>query len=484
MKFKLKRILLVVLAVVFVIESCSILTKKGGSSGPQLDVELNLSLEGVGDSIGKNIGASLSGVISGAMNGAIPENGVTGMVKSVVYSDLIVNTVMSMAYPLLYKVLTDLELMDFATFMDLYATGPLLASKLEGTSYTCCDKDGSRKPLTEVLQNVGDDWTYMDEKVSWKDGDGNEKNTTLWNSIEWGVTDEASFYKAMNDMGEGLRGCLEVTLQGKERVINVNVLDVLLKFDKIPINIDAATVFNASGAGGYELCMIPLFNSLGLDDGDYPSVADFNGYTSIGDIWKGLFAPLMTVVEKAEKDPVNSLTSMLVNFANLVDSGKLKENMETLRLDAEYNKLAALVMGFSDGLIFNLGDALIEIVESAGLNLSGSFNDLLDSLITVLTKKEGDLPDMDVAALTACAQTKTLANGNTVYVADADKTIEFLVNYIMDEKIVAAIIDATSLAGTPEGEAIVSSVEKSKDGLRQLVNTIVPMVLKKLQSAA
>ena len=52
---------------------------------------------------------------------------------------------MSMAYPLLFRVLTNLDMMDFAENIDLYPTGPSYAAKLQGSTYTCCDKDGARK---------------------------------------------------------------------------------------------------------------------------------------------------------------------------------------------------------------------------------------------------------------------------------------------------------------------------------------------------
>ena len=483
-KYKLKKILVIVLALVVVVESCLLIGKKGGSGAYVIDVTLNMSFDGMEKTISGSIGTAISDAVAGIRAGELKKDSIKNMVTGLIHSDFIVNTVMSLSYPLLYQTLTELGMLDFATFMDLYATGPLLAGKLEGKPYTCVDKDGTRKPLTEVLNNVGDDWTYMDAKVSYEDEEGETRETTLWNSIQWGVKDEDSFYTAMNDMGEGLRGVLEVAMQGKERVINVNVLDVLLKFDKIPFNMDAATIYHATGQSGYELGLIPLFNALGLEDGDYPAVAEYNGYTNVGDMWKGIFGPVGKLAEKIENAPVNMLANMLVNFANLVETGKFKEYMEHLRLDAEYNKLAALVMGFHDGLLFNLGDALIEIIEETGLNLSGSFNDLLDSFIKVLTKKEGNMPDMDVAGLLACAEETTLSNGAKYYKADPDKVIEFMVNYLMDDQIVAAVVNATELAGTPEGEAIISGVEKSEEGLKQVVNALLPLLLKKLNASA
>ena len=119
-------------------------------------------------------------------------------------------------------------------------------------------------------------------------------------------------------------------------------------------------------------------------------------------------------------------------------------------------------------------------MEESGVKLTGNFNDLLDSFIKVLTKKEGDMPDMDVPGLLACASEKTLSNGAVVLEPDADKVIEFMVNYVMDDQIVAAVVNATELAGTPEGDAIIAGVEKSEEGLRQIVNALLPVVLKKL----
>ena len=478
--YKLKKILIVVLALVVLIESAALLGKKGGGAQNVLDVTLNMSMEGMEKAVAASVGPALSDVASGLGVGEIKPGAVKDMAAGLIYSDFIVNTVMSMSYPLLYQTLVQLEMLDFGTYMDLYATGPLLAEKLQGKPYTAVDKDGTRKNLTEVLNSVGEDWTYMDAKVSYEDEDGETRETTIWNSIRWGVTDEASFYAAMNDMGEGLRGVLEVAMQGKERVINVNVLEVMLKFDKIPLNMDAATISNDDGQGGYAKGLVPLLNALGLEEGDYPSVDEFKGYTSIGDMWKAIFGPVLNLTEKIGNDPVGMGTGMLVNFVNLVESGKFKELMETMRLDAQYNKLAALVMGFSDGQLFNLGDALIDIMEESGVKLTGNFNDLLDSFIKVLTKKEGDMPDMDVPGLLACASEKTLSNGAVVLEPDADKVIEFMVNYVMDDQIVAAVVNATELAGTPEGDAIISGVEKSEDGLRQIVNALLPVLLKKL----
>lgn len=477
-----KNIIIIVLATVIVIETVAfaavgLLNKPTASHSNDEVIELNINFDGVGQEMSSAVSALLSDI---SEKGIKPED-ITGLVKKVVYSDLIVNTVMSMAYPLLFQVLTNLGMMDFATNIDLYPTGPLYASKIQGSAYTCCDKDGVRKPLTEVLSNVGSDWTYMDTKVSWIDTDGVEKTTTLWNSIKWGVTDKESFYKVMADMSEGLRGVLEICVQSKSRTVNINVVDFLLHTDALPINLDAATIYNASPKSGYETCLITLFSTLGLKEGEYPTAQEACAYTNLGDIWKAILEPVLLAVDKAAAAPVNGLTSMLINFANVIETGKLRDSMRSLKMDGDFHELATTVMGFQDGEIYNLGNSLIEIIGEMGIDISGSFNNLLDGLLKLISKSEyADMPDMDMAALLSCASTTTLSDGSIYYVADSQRTVDFLIDYAVNEKIIESVINLTPLKGTEEAATIISAIGQSKDGLKTIAKTLVGLLLNKL----
>ncbi|MBR3768849.1 MAG: hypothetical protein IKL10_11520 [Clostridia bacterium] len=478
---RIKNIIIIILTAVIIIETISFsavgLTKKHDTSTESGSINLNISLDG----IGSEVSTAVSSFINSFSQNGISPDAIAGLVKNVVYSDMIVNTIMSLAYPLLFNVLTDLGMMDFATNIDLYPTGPLYASKISGSSYTCCDKDGVRKPLTDVLNNVGSDWTYMDTEVSWTDTDGTVKTTTLWNSIKWGVTDKDSFYKAMSDMSEGLRGVLEICIQSKSRVVNINVVDFILHTDALPINLDAATIYNASEKSGYETCLVTLFNTLGLTDGEYPAASEVCAYTEISDIWKAILEPVLFAVEKAASDPVNKLTSMLINFASAIETGKLRESMRSLRMDGEFHALASAVMGFENGEIYNLGNSLIEIIGDMGIDISGSFNNLLDGLLKLISKSDtADMPDMDMNALFACGSATTLSNGNTYYVADSVKTVDFLIEYIVNEKIIESIINITELKGTEEAAIIVSAIGKSKEDLIIIAETLVNVLLEKL----
>ncbi len=482
LKSKSKTAIIIILTIALVIETIVLgavgLTKApSGGHGKDSTIELNLNFDGVGQEVGSAVTSLLGNITE---QGIKPED-LTGLAKKVVYSDLIVNTIMSMAYPLLFNVLTNLEMMDFATNIDLYPTGPLFAEKIQGTQYTCCDKDGTRKPLTDVLKNVGSDWTYMDTKVTWTDTDGVEKTTTLWNSIKWGVTDKESFYNVMADMSEGLRGVLEICIQSKSRVVNINVVDFLLNTDAIPINMDAATIYNSSEKSGYETCLINLFSILGLKAGEYPAAADVCAYSDLGDIWQAILEPVLLAVDKAAADPVNGLTSMLINFAAAIENGSLCNSMRALKMDGDFHELATAVMGFQDGEIYNLGNSLIEIIGEMGIDISGSFNNLLDGLLKLISKSDyADMPDMNMSELLACASPVSLSDGSTYYVADSQKTIDFLIAYAINEKIIESVINLTPIKGTQEAATIISAVGQSREGLITIAKTLVGILLEKL----
>ncbi len=478
-----KTVLVIVLAVALLGESIALiatgLKDKPASASPQdSNITLNLSLGEVSNDIGSAVSSLLSDFTE---NKSFSAADIVKLVKDVVYTDSIVNTVMSMAYPLLFNVLTNLNLLEFAPTIDLYALPALYAEKISDTAYTCCDKDGTRKALTEVLKAADGDWSYMDSEVTWTDTDGESKTTNLWNSIKWGVSDKTSFYKAMNDMSQGLRGVLEICVQGKSKTANINLVEFLLKKDFMNINLEAATVYNSSEKSGYEICLIRLFNALGLKDGEYPSVEVACSYTALSDIWQSILEPVLFAVEKAANDPVNTLPSMLVNFADIIETGELVKCMQSLRIDAEYHPLATAFMGFESGLLYNLGDSLVKIIGELGIDISGSFNNLLDELLALITKNENaDMPDMDINVLRACATKTTLSNGNGYYVADSQKTIDFLISYAVNEKIVESVIALTPLAGTQEAQTIIDAIGQSKDGIANIAKVLVNILLEKL----
>ena len=116
-----------------------------------------------------------------------------------------------------------------------------------------------------------------------------------------------------------------------------------------------------------------------------------------------------------------------------------------------------------------------------GIDISGSFNNLLDGLLKTISKSEyAVMPDMDMERLFSCASVSTLPDGSTYYTADSQKTIDFLIEYIVNEKIIESVIALTPLNGTAEASTIVSAIGQSKESLTVIAKTLVGLVLKEL----
>lgn len=471
----IKTIVIVVLAIALIAESAVMVFVKKPTENNQIKAVINVDLSGAVSSIKPDVTDMINDIVDGiASEIPVDVRNIKSSVRNIIYSNAVVNTVMSIAYPLLFDTLTSLKMMDFAENAKLYPTGKQASALLKGKGYTAMDKSGERKDLGLVLAQADTNWNYMNSKVK---SDSSGEKVSLWYTIDWGIKGKDSFYKAMNDMGEIFRGVLEVCLQNKEELININLADYILNINTINVNLDAAKIYNSSPKSGYESCIVYLFNMLGLDEGEYVSNAEFCAYTSIDSIWRAVFEPLLTAVEKAIDNPVQELCDMLVNFASALESENLVNAVKTLKMDGEFHQLASTFMGFKNGEIFSLGGALLDMIESLKINLSGNLNDTLDSLIRLISGSENaDMPEMNTSALIGCASPVTLKNGNMHYKADTNKTVNFLISYAVDESTVTAILDLTSLKGTREEKDIARAVGKSKEGLRILARVLFSMI--------
>lgn len=427
------KIVSIALACVLVVSTVSFavaLSRKPDKRVAQVGVDVSVL------NLGETVSTASTPLVESLMSGALASNVISSTVAEVLYSDSAINLIMSIAYPMLYNVLEELKMLDYCNGANLYPTGTELASLLEGSAYTCYDKDGTQKLLCEVLRNVSDDWSYMSSTVSMPAKDLTQRAVPLWSTIHWGVTDENSFYTVLSDMSKGMRGVLEVCLQNKSHLINVNVIEALTKKESsLPINLDAATIFNGFEEQGYKKCMVSLYNMLGLNEGEYVSPEEFGGYTELIDMWRALLSPVMTAIKKIEAQPKAMLGDLLLNFAAAIDNGTLVENLLSLRMDGDFHILATLAMGFKDGLLHNLGDTLISTIEELGIKITGNFNDLLDSLVKTITgKSDADLPTVDVAKLLSLGTAQVLPNGNTYYDADENAVFAYLSDYIFSSE--------------------------------------------------
>ncbi|MCR5782829.1 MAG: hypothetical protein K6G90_08860 [Clostridia bacterium] len=481
------KIICIVLAVLVAGEGVAIgvlgvkLRFSGGANEPG-DLAINADFSSVGVEIGRGVGEGIAMLAGNLMGDVSSGENIGDIIRGVVYSDALINTLASISYPLVKKILVDLNMLQFATAARIWPTPAELAELFKDKSYTACDKSGTILPLADVLTAAEDDWAYFDTTINLARDDGTVNSTTLWNTIQWGVKDRESFYSAMNDMSEGIRGVLEVTMQGKTVVCNVNLVKVLLGSDFANLGMDAAEIYTPLKVCGYEGCLVPLFAMLGLAPAEYPSVEEFKGYTSCADIWKAILEPVLTAVDKAIASPTKVLPSMLVNFADQTDSGVLYKNMQTMTMYGKFDNLAKSFMGFEDKELANLGVVLADVIKGFGIDITGSFNDILDDLLGLITGKENaDMPDMDVKALLKMSKKVSAGNDLTVYSADSEQVINYLASWLIDSDIARVIIDMTEIAGTQEAQNILEAIDNCEKSLECLVSLVVPLVKQKLE---
>lgn len=439
-------------------------------------ITVSADMSSLGAAIGSAVADNLSDIFNRVSSGSegIGDR-ITDAVHGVVFSSDVVDLVMSIGYPLLKQILEGLGMIDFAEQSALRPTPASLAGVLTGKGYLATDRAGAVRALEDVLTEAGEDWGYFDAK--------NAEGKSLWSLIDWNITGGDSFYKAMGDMSEGLRGVIEVCLQGRSRTVTVNAVEVVLKNAPFNYSLDAAELYSPHEQSGYEACLVPLFGALGLDVSDYPAVSTFCGFDDLSQVWRGIVGSVLKAVEKAKEDPAPRLCSMLVNFADMTTSGALREGMMKMSMCGRFDPLAKSFMGFEDKELFNLGATLIDTAKSLGIDLSGSFNDILDDLLVLITKDpSAAMPDMDLNALKNCCTVRTLSNGGKVYDADPKLVLSYLGDYLIDADNVALVLSFTDIHGTETEKQIISAIDKSEEGLDELAAALVPLLFDKVMT--
>lgn len=475
-KSKIKNIIIIVLAVILVIESVAlVLSKKGGDepTGEPPVVVVN------NDAPPSTAPAPVNP--EGLLKKLLGEGSIGDSLRSILYTNGIVSALMSAVYPMLYNELSNGGMLDFGPSIHLYPTGPQLAEQMGTVAYTAVDVDGARKPLTDVLVNVGSNWDYMTQKVKWTDEEGNEKETDIYNSIDWCVVDQASFYKAMNDMTLGFRGLLEISIQSKTGTVTIQILEFALKLSlPFDIPLDAAVITNSSEQTGYQEFFVYLFNLLGLEEGEYPTSDVACAYGTMGELWKGIIETVIYAVEKIVSNPSQSVADVLVNLVAAIDSGTLVKRMRCMHMYGTYHPLAKLAMKMEDGEVFNLGNTLIGIIEDLGVKFTGNFNELISSVIKMVAGEGVSIPAFNTAGLLACGAAKTLPNGNKIYKSNPDKVLNFFVDYLMQGQILETILGMTGIFDKNGISEIVDAFNSADDGISNLIETVISVVVASL----
>ena len=482
-KSKFKTVLIIVLAVLLVIESCIlILGNKGDDAEPAEQPHAELDVSNVPKMPDPAIVVEDGKILAKVLG----DKNIGDTLRGVIYSNGIVSALMSAVYPMLYEKVE--SMLDLVGFINLFPTGPLLADQMGNVSYTAVDKDGVRKPLTDVLRKVGSNWSYMDSKVKWttedENGEKTEHEDSIYNSIDWLVHDEASFYQAMNDATLGFRGLLEVSIQSKTNKImlmdaaaNMAGIDFLAS---IPLSIEAAKVYNPSEMTGYQAFFVYLFNILGLVDGEYLPSEVVCSYGTMGEMWKAIIESVIYAVEKIMTDPAKNIANVLVTLVESIDSGRFMKRFLMTSMYLEYNPLVKKLMNAEDGEQFNLGGTINDVAKGMGVDLNSSWSDLIGGVIKMIGGDKVKVPAFNTKALIAAGTPTTLPNGNKVYKANPDKVTAVFVDYLMQGEIIDALLAKVNIFSAEDNKKIVKAFNEADAGLSNLVKVIFSVVLANL----
>ncbi len=483
-KSKFKTVLIIVLAVLLVVESCVLIFgNKGGSDAepveqPRAELDTSNVPTMPDPAIVVEDGKILSKVLG--------DKNIGDMLRGIFYSNSIVSALMSAVYPMLYEKVE--SMLDLVQFIHLYPTGPTFAEQLGDVSYTAVDKDGVRKPLTDVLRKVGSNWDYMNTKVKWttedENGEKTEHEDTIYNSIDWLVHDQASFYQAMNDVTLGFRGLLEVSIQSKTNVIKLmDAAASMAGIDflaSIPLSLEAAKVYNPSEMTGYQAFFVYLFNLLGLVDGEYLSSEVVCSYGTMGEMWKAIIESIIYAVEKIMTNPAQNLANMIVSLVESIDSGKFMKRFRMTSLYLEYNPLVKKLMNAEDGEQFNLGGTIADVASGMGINLDGNWNDLIGGVVKMIGGENMKAPTFNTKALIAAGTPTTLPNGNKVYKANPDKVTAVFVDYLMQGEVIDALLAKVNMFSAEDNKKIVKAFNEADAGLSNLLKVVFSVVLANL----
>ncbi|MBR6314753.1 MAG: hypothetical protein IKR49_09000 [Clostridia bacterium] len=482
-KSKFKTVLIIVLAVLLVIESCVLIfgnKSKDAEPAEQPHAELDVS------NVPRMPDPEIAVEDTAILKKVLGDKNIGDMLRGIIYSNGIVSALMSAVYPMLYEKVE--SMLDLVGFINLFPTGPLLAGQLGDVSYTAVDKDGVRKPLTDVLRKVGSNWDYMNTKVKWttedENGEKTEHEDSIYNSIDWLVHDEASFYQAMNDVTLGFRGLLEVSIQSKTNKImlmdaaaNMAGIDFLAS---IPLSIEAAKVYNPSEMTGYQAFFVYLFNILGLVDGEYLPSEVVCSYGTMGEMWKAIIESVIYAVEKIMTDPAKNIANVLVTLVESIDSGRFMKRFLMTSMYLEYNPLVKKLMNAEDGEQFNLGGTINDVAKGMGVDLSSSWSDLIGGVIKMIGGDKVKVPAFNTKALIAAGTPTTLPNGNKVYKANPDKVTAVFVDYLMQGEIIDALLAKVNIFSAEDNKKIVKAFNEADAGLSNLLKVVFSVVLANL----
>lgn len=271
------------------------------------------------EAIGPVLG--VEGTISDLIKNAINDN---------LYTDEMVNTIVTTIYPLLVDTIKGIEPIDItvATITGDTILGELPSlglyvypNNLSGTI------DANRYPeAVAALNAAGEDWTQFDSTVS------------------WGVHDKDTFIAAVGQALGGLTPAIRVALSS-----NWNLTGKLLGLADLTV----------TNMGLYNSAILPLLEVLECEN--VVSTDTFNTYSTSEDMIRAILDPLLTWVDGVADAPVSSLLDVLPKIAYIFDHDMITSVLKSTTVQAKVSALFGLVnidildqVGISDKSLYGI----------------------------------------------------------------------------------------------------------------------------------
>lgn len=271
------------------------------------------------EAIGPVLG--VEGTISDLIKNAINDN---------LYTDEMVNTIVTTIYPLLVDTIKGIEPIDIsvATIDGDTILGELPSlglyvypNNLSGTI------DANRYPeVVAALNAAGEDWTQFDSTVS------------------WGVHDKDTFIAAVGQALGGLTPAIRVALSS-----NWNLTGKLLGLADLTV----------TNMGLYNSAILPLLEVLECEN--VVSTDTFNTYSTSEDMIRAILDPLLTWVDGVADAPVSSLLDVLPKIAYIFDHDMITSVLKSTTVQAKVSALFGLVnidildqVGISDKSLYGI----------------------------------------------------------------------------------------------------------------------------------
>ena len=321
-------------------------------------------------------------VVKESLIGETFSDTIDNVLKSVVFNDSFLNSLIGMVYPMLARELrkawdenisgaiaaasslTGITLQKAVGDLKVYMTPQAIAKNVLGSNtkyqqvYTKLNSISGDMDSVSVNKDGTDKvnpWTtndnlykpVIDEKTGKQrlDPVTGEPQKTL--DLEWGITDKESFIDAATEAFAGIGVLLQLLLSNKAPSQLSYVLGAL----KI----------NFSPNDGYNNAIAPILEGLGIDPSAIPNGRNFvNSNTKTATrniIVNGLVNPIATLVDKLKAKPVDTLLGMLPTLSYAVTAQTIVPLLSYLETKLSYTVKVIFTIA-DDSIPINLGDML------------------------------------------------------------------------------------------------------------------------------